>query len=242
MDFSDYRDLLESTREFFQEGDYKRAEPILHQILLRNNRIPEVFQMLATIYYDQGKFTKAITTFRRALEIEPTYTDASIGLSIVLNDIGRYDEGRKVFDDAQSILSQSKTQADPFLDEKLATKHTELGDLYNQYSRHDEAIDQYYKALRLSVKKTEVSMKVIESFLKKGDSRNAIREAKNIIRDYPQFIPVRVKLGIILYNNKQVVEAVEAWETVLLRDPENPEAKSYIQIAQRAGATTQLEA
>src|SRR4051812_25935432 len=106
MAYGNLGELIETAREYFIAGDYKRAEPLLQQGLLQNNRSPELFQMLATIYYDQGKFSKAIKTFKRALEIDPTYTDASVGLSIILNDLGKYDEGRKVFEEAQQALSE----------------------------------------------------------------------------------------------------------------------------------------
>ena len=234
MEFTDYQDLLDSAREYYIEGDYKRAEPILHQILLRNNRIAEVFLMLATIYYEHGKFTKAINTFKRALEVDPTYADASIGLSIVLNDLGRYEEGRVAFEDAQNLLQKNKTQADPFLDEKLSVKHAEIGDLYFQYSRWEEAIEQYYKAVRLTLKKMDLLLKIADAFVKKGESRHAVRELKNVIRDYPQYIPGRIKLGIVLYNSQNIQEAVQTWESVLSRDPDNQEAKNFIRIAQRS--------
>ncbi len=52
--------LIDEARVAFIEGDYKTAEPLLNQPTLINSRNTEVFQMLATIYYDQGKFNKAI--------------------------------------------------------------------------------------------------------------------------------------------------------------------------------------
>ena len=86
--------------------------------------------MLATIYYDRGKFNKAIKTFKRALEIDPSYTDASVGLSIILNDLGRYEEGQEVFEVAQKVLEEKKKKNDPFIDKLIAQKHEELGDIY----------------------------------------------------------------------------------------------------------------
>ena len=53
--------LIDEARAAFIEGDYQTAEPILNQPTLLNSKNPEVLQMLATIYYDQGKFNKAIS-------------------------------------------------------------------------------------------------------------------------------------------------------------------------------------
>src|ERR1700733_4886425 len=119
MRSNDPTELLEHARENFKEGKYAQAERVLQQILLMNNRLPEVYHMMGTIYYDQGKFNKAIKTFRRALEIDPTFTDASVGLSIILNDLGRYDEGKKVFEEARTLVNQRKGNQDPYVDEKL---------------------------------------------------------------------------------------------------------------------------
>ena len=233
----DYGEMMATARELFVAGDYKKAEPLLNQVLLNNNRLPEVFQMLATIYYDQGKFNKAIKTFQRALEIDPTYTDASVGLSIILNDLGRYDEGREVFTKAQKVLSETRTKNDPMTEERLAAKHVELADLYFHYNRFDEAVEQYYKANRLSTKKTDIVMKLVEAYVKKPDMKAAVRELRNLIRDYPRFIPARVRLGVLLYNSHQIADAVEQWENALVRDPASLEIKNYLKIAQEAGMT-----
>lgn len=233
----DYKEMISLAREYFIEGDYKKAEPLLNQVILQNNRLPEVFQMLATIYYDQGKFNKAIKTFKRALEIDPGYTDASVGLSIILNDLGRYDEGKQIFEGAQKILNENRKKSDPFTEERLAQKHVELGDMYFQCDRFDEANEQYYRALKLSNRKTDVVMKIVEAFIKKPDTKNALRELRNVLRDFPNYIPARLKLGVVLYNSSQVADAVEQWEYVLNREPHNVEAKNYLRIAQEAGTT-----
>ena len=233
-------ELLETTRENFREGNYRVAESLLQQLLLSDGKNPEIFHMLATIYYDQGKFNKAIRTFRRALEIDPTFTDASVGLSIILNDLGRYEEGKKVFIEAQEALAKRSTTVDSYAQEKLALKHDELGELYFQYKRYDEALEQYQRALALSSRKPELRMKIVEAHLRRNvgdDQAEAMRELKSLTAEYPTFVPARLQLGLLYYNSRQVVAAIEQWETVLLRDPEHPVALKYLQMAQQSGST-----
>jgi tetratricopeptide (TPR) repeat protein len=234
---TEIKELLDTAREHFRDGNYRIAESLLQQLLLMDGKNPEVFHMMATIYYDQGKFNKAIKTFRRALEIDPTYTDASVGLSIILNDLGRYDEGKKVFVDAQEALQKKSTDADPYVQEKLATKHDELGEMYFQYKRYEEALEQYFKAVSLSSRKADLKMKIVECFLKKDDGARALKELKVLVQEFPQFAPARLKLGLVYYHSKKIVEAVEQWETILLRDPEHPVAIKYLQMAQETGST-----
>lgn len=230
-------EMLSEARREFINGNYKVAEPLLNQLILGNSRNPEIFQMLATISYDKGQFNKAIKTFRRALEIDPTYTDASVGLSIILNDLGRYDEGKQVFEEAKNLLDKRKGQSDPWLEEKLASKHEELADLYFQYQRFNEALEQLLKALKLSSRKTEMTMRIAECFVKLGDGERAIRELKTLIKDFPQYLPARMKLGLVFYNLNLIAEATEQWENVLYREPQHGEAKKYLKMAQAAGIT-----
>lgn len=172
-------DLLIEGRNHFINGNYKMAEPLLQQLILQGTRNPEVYQMLATIFYDKGQFSKAIKTFKRALEIDPTYTDASVGLSIILNDLGKYEEGRQIFSDAQDLLDKKTNKSDPFLDERLASKHEELGDLYYQYKRYNEALEQLLKALKLSTRRPELTMRVAEVYSQLGQYERAVKDLKN---------------------------------------------------------------
>lgn len=232
-------DLLAEAREFFIEGNYRSAEPVLQQLRLQNTRNPEVYQMLATIYYDQGKFNQAIKTFKRALEIDPNYTDASVGLSIILNDLGRYEEGKKVFMDAQNLLDSKSGQPDPFIEEKFASKHEEMADLYFQYKRFDEAVAELSKAIEwTSSRKGEFGLRMAEIYVQSGQKEKAIRDLRRMILDQPSFIQARLKLGIIFYNSNNIAEAVEQWENILAIDPRHQEALKYLRMAQTAGITS----
>lgn len=193
--------------------------------------------MLGTIYYDQGKFNKAIRAFRRALELEPTFTDASVGLSIILNDIGKYEEGRKVFDEARDLLARQTSNDDPYINEKFSIKHDELGELYFQHSRFKDALDQYYKALTLSNRKPELTMKVVECYMRLGEPDKALRELRSLIKEYPGFLSARVRLGRILYDTSDMPGAVEQWEAVLHRDPNHAEASRLLRQAQAVTQT-----
>lgn len=234
--------LIEEARSAFIEGDYKTAEPLLNQPTLLKSRNPEVFQMLATIYYDQGKFNKAISTFKKALEIDPAYTDAAVGLSIILNDIGRYDDARKVFEDARAQLELKKQNqsenSENNLNEKFALKHAELADLYLQHKRFAESAEQYLKALSLSAKKIDLNLRLAECYVQAGQKDKAIQGLKALLQMDPKLSAPRLKLGLILYNSHHIAEAVDQWETILHYDSKNQDAIRYLKMAQAAGVTT----
>jgi tetratricopeptide (TPR) repeat protein len=241
MGYSDHLPYLEKARQSFEDGHYEEAESQLQKVILINNRVPEAFVMLGTIFFDRGKFNKAIKSYKRALEIDPSYSDASVGLSIILNDLGKYEEGKAAFEKGQEALKQSKLrqegQVETSLSEsKVAIKHRELGDLYFQMKEYDEALDQYSRALASSLKKSEVVMSIVECHLALGDQKSAARELKNFSFEQPQFSPAKIKLGQIYYENDRIIEAIELWESVLMRDPENREALRLLRVAGKNGS------
>jgi tetratricopeptide (TPR) repeat protein len=116
---------------------------------------------------------------------------------------------------------------------KIAGKHEELADLYFQYKKFNEALEQLLKAQKLSSRKPEITMRISEIYVQQGQMEKAVRDLKNIISEFPQFYQARLKLGIILYNANRTSEALEQWENVLIRDPQNPEARKYIKQLKR---------
>lgn len=237
MASTDFKELFQTAREQFKIGNFRAAEQLLAQLLIMNDQHPQIYHMLATIYYDQGKFNKAIKTFKRALEVDPSFTDAAVGLSIILNDLGRYEEGKQVFQQAQAALKKKTTQPDTYVNEKLALKHDELGEMYFQHKQFTAAMEQYMKALELSNRKPELRMKITECLTQIGDRSRAQRELESLVREFPNFAPARLKLGLIYYQSGKVVHALEQWETVLAKDPTHPVASRYIQMAQGPGSS-----
>lgn len=231
---AEVQELLQLARDKFIAGDYKATQSLIAQILPKNDKIPEVYQMLATIFYSNGQFNKAIKTFKRALEIDPYYTDASVGLSIILNDLGRYEEGRKVFLEAQSLLERKNRRPDPSVNDKIAAKYEELADLLLQCQRYDEALDHFQKAFALTQRKQQVGLSIIDCMVKMGNKDKAVRELKTLLKEFPHFIAGRNRLASLLYELNKVAEATQQWEQVLAKDPKNPEAIKNLKMAQSA--------
>lgn len=225
-------DLLAEASNSFKSGDLKTAEPLINQLILGGHKSADVFHMLGTILYDQGKFGKAIRSFRRALELDPSFTDASIGLSIILNDLGRYDEGKKVFEEAQVMLTRKSENEDPYLEEKIAMKHDELGELYCKSKKFDEGLAQYEAALKMSARVPELTLKIVQCFEKMGDMPSAIQRLGPLIKQFPEYYTAKNKLGQLYYEQNRIPEAIATWEDVLSRDPENGKAKKMLSQAQ----------
>lgn len=228
----DYKRIFLICEEHFREHRYVEAERTLNQLVLKNYKKPHVFHMLGTIYYDQGKFNKAVRSFKRALEIDPQFTDSSIGLSILLNDLGRYEEGQKVFERARELLTHNEKDKNHPINEKLSSKHKELGELYSQYKRYDQALTQYFKALSLSPNNLDIHLSIVDCFVFLGRHEEALHELKDLCKEHPFYDPARLKLGQIYYKQEKIPQAISEWQEILRRNPQNLQAKTYLEKAQ----------
>lgn len=217
-------EMFQEAKLRFSRGEYKSAEPLLFELLLKAPQNPEVHQMLASIQYMQGQFQKAIRSFRRALEIDPNYTDASVGLSILYNDLGKYEEGASVFLEARQMLDLRLTEDDSNIEEAIAAKHEELADLYCKIKLFDEAVVELEKALKSSKRKAEISLRIIQILAVQKKSDLAISLCQNLLKDYPRFLTARLTLASLLSSVGQTSSAQTQIDLVLRADPQNKEA------------------
>ena len=195
-------------------------------------------QLLGTCHYLQGQLSNAIECFKKVLLLDLKHTDAAISLSIIYNDIGKYDEAKKIYQIANQSLQLKRAGSDQLLDRKFALKHIELGDLYFKYHRYDDALDDYSRAARLDPQEFETRIKLAKVYAKKGYTTRAIQELQQLCREQDGFIPARVHLGLMYFSMGNVIDAQLEWERARERDPSNPEIQTYLEMAQQATETS----
>lgn len=195
-------------------------------------------QLLGTCRYLQGQLLKAIDCFKQLLSIDPKHTDAAISLSIIYNDIGKYDEAKKIYQIANQSLQLKREGTDALLDRKFALKHIELGDLYFKYHRYDDALDDYSRAARLDPMQLEIRIKLAKVYAKKGFTTRAIQELQQLCHEHQDYVAARVHLGLMYFSIGNVIDAQLEWEKARNQDPSNPEIQTYLEMAKHATETS----
>lgn len=89
---SNNEQLLKSARECFERLEYKKAQLLLNEIIESDDRNVDAFFLLANIFHINGEIGKAEKAFNKVLSINPEHTDAAISLSVLYNDIGKYED------------------------------------------------------------------------------------------------------------------------------------------------------
>lgn len=233
--------ILKTAREFFDRQEYKKAQVLINEIIESDDKNIDAIFILANIFHINGEIGKAIKAFNKVLTLNPEHTDAAISLSVLYNDIGKYDEAKKVFDLANDrVKGKKKGQGlieDKHINKKFASKHFELADSYLAYNRFDEALFEFNKVTSLDPENLEARIKVAKVYAKKGFITKAIEELKTLKNEEPNFHPARIALGVLYYGNGNVLEAQSEWEKVLLKDPYNSEANMYMNLSKTATET-----
>lgn len=241
MNMLSNEELLSKGKDCFNQSDYKQARIIFSEIIETDNKNVEAIFFLANIFHLKGEIGKAIKAFSRILEIDPHHTDAAISLSVLYNDIGKYEEAKKIFEQADKrVKGQSKSdkiESDRYVNKQFSAKHFELAELYMTYGRYDEALFEYNKVIALDTDNYTARIKISKVYAKKGFVSKAFLELKQIKSEVPNYIPARVALGVLYYGNGNILEARNEWEKVRSLEPTNSEAAMYLNLADAATET-----
>ncbi|MGE4232183.1 MAG: tetratricopeptide repeat protein [Bacteriovoracia bacterium] len=239
--------------EWIKQKDFDAAkqecEKVVHALIdtfssntnWQNTELKTAMHLLGTISYLSGNLQKGIELFKKILELDPKHTDAAISLSIIYNDIGKYDEAKKIYQLANQSLNTKRAGADPLLDRKFAVKHIEIGDLYFKYHRYDDALEDYMRAQKLLSPKdpqtVEIRIKLAKCYAKKGFTTRSIQELQQLCVEFPNDLQGRIHLGLMYYSQGNIIDAQLEWERAAAIDPSNEEIKTYLSMTTKATET-----
>jgi tetratricopeptide (TPR) repeat protein len=225
---------MKEIEALIQARRFDEAAELIRRGLLAEPDQADFYYLRGLMKSHQGKLVDSIEDLRQALGIEPRHTDAAVCLSVILNDIGKYDEAKRVFDQANQSVFLKQTGDDLQIDRRFALKHFELGDLYFRHRRFDEAAEEYTKAITLDPAASEFRVRRAKAFAKKGFVTRAIQDLQQLKNERPGDLTVRIQLGLLHYSQSNLLDAELEWESVLERDPVNREASAYLDLIRSA--------
>ncbi len=225
---------VKQIQEHIQLREFQKAEALVADLLEKDPDNAEAYYFLGVLHYFQGRPGKTLENLKKALLKNPKHTDAAICLSVLLNDIGKYDDAKKIFEQANQSVVYKKTGEDLETDKKFSLKHIEIGDLYFRYRRFDEAVEEYSKAIYLDSKSLETRIKRAKAYAKKGFLTRAMQELQLLKNENTKYIPAHIQLGLLHYSQGNILDAELEWETATQIDPKHTEATSYLEMAKQA--------
>ena len=237
-------EMLRNAKDCFSRNEFKKAGLLFNEVIEsgtdEKSHLVEAYFHMANVFHLKGDIGKAIKAFNKVLSLDPNHTDASISLSVLYNDIGHYEEAKKIFDQANERVKSGAAETlmeDLHINKKFANKHYELAEMYLTYNRYDEALFEYNKTTALDPSNLDARMKVAKVYAKKNFMTKSFDELKKLKNEHPNFLPGRVSLGILYYGQGKILEAQAEWEKVLSKEPQNSEAAMYLNLSKTATET-----
>lgn len=219
-------------KEAFEHQDFQKAEQHLTQVVQAGFEFADVYNMLGIIYHQQGKYEKAVHSFEKALEINPNYTDASMNLAVIYNDMSMLDKAKAVYLDAQA-RAQTKVSPkglDPFSLGKLSNLHKDIADVYLSLGMHDEAIEEFTKALNLNPDFVDIRTKLGIALRDSQKYDDALTHLKRAVSERADYIPALLALALCYFKMEDTKQAKEILATVMKSDPGNKIAALYLKM------------
>ncbi len=222
-------------QNFLERREFDQAGRLIDEKLRQDPQSADAHYLMGVLHFMQGRMSQTVDSLKKALAIEPRHTDAAICLSVLFNDIGKYDDAKRVFEGAnQSVAHRRGSSIEQAIDRKFAVKHLELADLYFRYRRYDEAVDEYSKAAALDPTALDIRIRRAKAHAKKGFLSRAMQELQQLKNENPNYIPARIQLGLLHYSQGNLLDAELEWETALETEPANREAHSYLEMAKES--------
>jgi cytochrome c-type biogenesis protein CcmH/NrfG len=125
-------------------------------------------------------------------------------------------------DESQVRALKSTADSEP----SNAAPRTQLGNLYFDAERYDEAIKWYSEAMTLAPNDADVSTDLGVSYYYTNQPDKAIEQLEYSLRLDPTHTKALLNLGIVKAFGKQDIEgASAAWQEILRVAPDSPEGK-----------------
>lgn len=231
---------IEQAKRFLAEGHWQAAKDVLLDLDNSGRGNAEVQYILGTLLHRENRFAEAVDRFKRALQIDPQFTDAAISLSIIYNDTGHYQEGKQVFEQAEKAAHRRPGKPAPsvILQKELSQKHLDLGNLYRSLQKFDEAANEFLKAARVDPENVDARILLSKTHGQRGQMRLAQQELETLVREKPENVSARVHLALLYYAMGNVVDAQIELQEALVKAPNNRQVKMYLEMTR--GATESL--
>jgi type IV pilus assembly protein PilF len=159
---------------------------------------------------------EAIACFRRALELNPYYTDVRNDLATALVGSGDRDAGKKEYLAAFS----DPTNPTP----EISARN--LGQAYMEEKNYPEAINWYRTSLNRNKKYADPYLGIADALLASDRLDEAVADLQAGVAEIPEDPSLLLALGQALYKAGRFAEARTRFDEVLRKDPAGPAGRA----------------
>ena len=164
------------------------------------------FVNAANVRLTARDYTGARTLYEKALALNPDNGQASLGMGIVLAQLGRADEAGAFY--GRSVAASPDALA-----------YNNLGAWYEQRGNHGEAEEAFRRAIELKPHLAQAHDNLGILYARRGESERAIEAFRMALKYDPKSCKAAVNLGAALRQSGRLDEARQEWLHAVQRDP-----------------------
>jgi tetratricopeptide (TPR) repeat protein len=206
-------------------GRYDAAEKLLLSQIEEHPSSSFLHMALGSVYHKQSRFNDALECFTRSLEIDPSYTEASLNLVVTLSDLGLYERAQKTFEEAKKYVDMNHKIPNLIL-KNFSNQHLSSGTNYEETGFLEQATSEYRQAVMLHPQNLEARLRLAKLFFDENQIDKTYNELSEILRLDPEHSEARTLMGLLYYKAGQIDLAKDHWRKAEQND--NKAAKTYL--------------
>lgn len=209
----------EAAAALFQMGCLEESIKEYRQALKGLPDDLEVLCRLGTAYYADDQHLPAVSCFSRAVERNPLYVPAHLGLGLIHLLRGSIDAAVQKFIWATTLDPQS------------AEAWNFLGNAFRQKGELERAVEAYLRAIELQPAYAQAQNNLGLTYLELNRPQEAVAQFRKALQTFPDYVPALCNLGQAHLALGDWEEARSAWREALAINPHNPVAQNLLDSA-----------
>jgi len=203
---------LEKGKSFLAEKNYEKAKIEFKNVLQIDPKFAEAYFYMGQLEENNKELRKALGNYRKAIELNPKYTDAKVKLAKIYVIAGTDDYIKK----ANELLAQIKQEQPENLEAKLISATIE----YKTGSK-PKGLSALKAVINEDPSLTEGINLLSMIYISEGKEAEAQQLLTKAVVDNPKNIPLRIRLAQLLVKNKNISGAEKYLQQVVDIEPEN---------------------
>lgn len=235
---NELRQLIQEGKLAYERRNYADALAAFREVLDANPNFADVRHLTGLCLSFLGHPEAALKEFDEAIRLNERYIEAHLNRAIVLTELGRYDDAQRSFIHAGRFETETAGPFPALISAKLANAHMTVGDLYLEANAPAQAAQEYRTGLTMRPRFHDIRNKLALALIQMGELESARAELDTVLHGNPRFLAARLNLGLVHYRQGKGEEAFREWELCAEYQPDNPQVRAYLAMADRVPAAT----
>jgi len=210
----------------------------------------QYWRSLGAAYFGRGSYDRAAEPYRKALDLEPTHGDTLYNLALIALKLGNTDEalaksaaavksdgrnpiylytlGQAAEASGLNAQAASAYRKSASLDSDYSKPRINLGTIYLEEKKYDQALEYLLQALRIEPNSPTVWNNLGKAYLMKEDYANSLNFFEKAAASVPNDIELQMNFALALTETGDTIRAADAYRKVIALDSKRGAAYDHL--------------